>query len=296
MVLGLVAAGALLALFYWTAIWRGEPRYKGRTLTHWLAVYQKASLDSRKEREEQEAADAVRSIGAKALPYLVARLTYYTPSWRLKVERAARQLPGPAGVWVSSQLTGEEDHVVAALNGFYLLGAESAPAVPELIGLLRRKETWDIATMALQEIGEAGIPDLTEALTNRANPPRVRVGAVRVLGDFTTNSSAVALLVSCLGEEPHVAEEAAGALGKLHLEPAIAVPALVKAAENGPIEIREQAIRSLGRFSTNARPTVEVLTNFLTDPEPIIRETTTNTLEVIAPEVLNTNAAVISNQ
>ena len=35
MVLGLVAAGALMALFYWT-IWCGEPRYKGRTLTHWL--------------------------------------------------------------------------------------------------------------------------------------------------------------------------------------------------------------------------------------------------------------------
>jgi hypothetical protein len=296
MVLGFVAAGALIALFYWTAIWCGEPRYKGRTLTHWLAVYQNASLDSRKEREEQEAADAVRHIGAKALPYLIARLAYYTPSWRLKVERAARQLPGPAGRWVSSLMTGKEDHVVAALNGFYLLGAEAAPAVPELIGLLRRKETWDIATMALQEIGEAGIPDLTAVLTNRANPSRVRVGAARVLGDFGTNSSAVVLLANCLGENPLVAEEAAAALGKLHLEPAIAVPALVKAAENGPIAIREQAISSLGRFGTNARPAVDVLTNFFTDPEPLIRETTTNTLEVIAPETLDTNAAVISNQ
>jgi HEAT repeat protein len=292
MVLGLVAAGALIALFYWSAIWRGEPRYKGRTLTHWLAVYQKVQVNSPAERETVE---AIRGIGTNALPYLLARLTYQTPAWRLKVVDLAGNVPGPAEDWATSLLL-EEDHLTEADAGFTLLGAQAAPAVPELIQMLSDKDTWNAATLALTDIGEAAIPGLVTALTNRANAFQIRVGAAKVLSSGAGTSIIVPALASCLDDAPQIAYQAAIGLGRLRVEPTITVPALMKAAGNGLPLVRHDAISALGLFGTNALPAVSVLTNFLADPDPDIREATTSALETIAPETLGTNAEVISNQ
>jgi len=283
MVLGIVAAGALIALFYWAAIWCGEPRYKGRTLTHWLAVYQKAQLNS---PEEQEAAQAIRNIGTNAIPYLMARLTYQMPAWRLKVVSAARHLPGPAEKWTTSLMLGE-DHLMAAASGFSLLGTQAAPAVPELVRLLGGEETLSAAKVVLIDIGNAAIPGLVAALTNRSNPPQIRACAAEVLGSVDVDqvdSRVVTVLASCLQDEPQVAEQAAATLARWNLEPAIAVPALMNVAGNGLYLVRKKAIWALERFGTNALPAVSVLTNFLADPNPDIREATTNALEAIAPE------------
>jgi hypothetical protein len=289
MVLGLVAAGAVMALFYWTAIWCGEPRYKGRTLTHWLAVYQKAQVNT---PEEREAADAVRKIGTNALPYLLARLTYQMPAWRLKAVSAARHLPGPAEKWATSLMLGE-DHLMAAASGFSLLGAQAAPAVPELVRLLGVEETLSAAKVVLLDIGKAAIPGLVAALTNRSNPFQIRVCAADLLGSVnvdSVDSRVVTVLASCLQDDPQVAEQAAATLARWNLEPTIAVPALMNAAGDGYYLVREKAIWALERFGTNALPAVPVLTNLLADPNPVIREATTNALEAIAPEVLGTNS------
>jgi HEAT repeat protein len=292
MVLGLVAAGALMALLWWLAVWSGEPRYKGRTLTHWLAVYHKAQLNSPGERE---AAAAIRSMGTNALPYLVARLTYRTPAWRLRMVSLVEHLPGPADDWLITLILGDEDHIAAADAGFSLLGPQAAPAVPQLIRLLEHKETWDMGIVGLQDIGAGGIPELTAALTNRANSPRVRAGLVQVLGSVGTNSTVVPTLVACLADDPHVAAQAVFALGRLHLEPEVTVPALLNAAQNNA-NVRHQAIWALGEFNTNALTAVPFLTNCLADPDLGIRIVTTNALEAIAPEVLGPNAVAAEKQ
>ncbi len=287
----IIAAGAVLALLWWAAVWRGEPRYKGRTLTHWLAVHQKAALNSPRERES---AEAIRQIGTNALPYLVARLTHHISPWRLKVVGMAVHLPSPVDGWVSKTVLGAEDLLLAADDGFTLLGAQAAPAAPELIRLLNDKETWDIAIVALQDIGEAAVPDLVTALTNRANSLRVRAGAAQVLGSVGTNSTVVPALASCLQDDAHVARQVAAALGRLQLEPSVAVPALVSAVKNSPDPVREPAIWALGQFGTNAQGAIPILTYFLADPEPRIREATTNALEAIAPEVFGTNSVPVT--
>jgi HEAT repeat protein len=281
-----VATLVVLVLLWQLAARRGEPRYKGRTLTYWLAVHQKAPLNS---AESQEAAEAIQQIGTNALPYLMARLTSHTSSWRLRMASTAERLPGP-NHWVTKLLLGEEDRLVAADDGFTLLGAQAVPAVPELLRMLSGKETWDVAIVALQDIGEGAVPDLIAALTNRANPLRIRAGAAQALGSVGTNSSVVAVLVACLQDDPHVANQAAAALGRLQREPQIAVPALVGVAQKGLQPIREQALWAVGEFGTNAQCAMPMLTNLLTDPDPRIRGVTTNVLESIAPELLGTNA------
>jgi HEAT repeat protein len=204
----------------------------------------------------------------------------------------AHHLPGPAEHWVSTLILGEEDRLMAADYGFSLLGAQAAPAVPELIRL-SSEETRVVAHMILLDIGQAAIPDLTAALTNRANPYRVRVCAAEELGSVGVDSSVATVLASCLQDEPQVAEEAAASLGRFHDEPAIAVPALMKAAQNGPNSVREQAIWALAEFNTNALPAVPVLTNFLADPDQRIRGAAGTVLQDIAPEVLETNAGAV---
>jgi hypothetical protein len=49
-----------------------EPTYKGRTLSQWLAAYDKADEGS---AEEQQAVAAIHSMGTNAIPYLTRWIT-----------------------------------------------------------------------------------------------------------------------------------------------------------------------------------------------------------------------------
>jgi hypothetical protein len=268
----------------WLVLRNPEPRYKGRTLTYWLAVHKKADADS---AEEREAEDAIRKIGTNALPHLVARLRYKRPAWKTKAVRIAIDLPGPLDDWLTTLILEKEDKYEAAYEGFEILGPAATPAVPELIELLRDKDTWDIAQVALMRVGEPAIPGLAAALTNRSNPPRIRAAAADVLGNSgESNSAVVKILLPCLEDEPHVARFSAVALGHLKMESEIVVPALAQAVTGRYLEVRGASIWALGQFGTNATSALPLLTNLLDHPDRRIRDAVTNALENIAPGFL----------
>jgi hypothetical protein len=273
-----------VAVLCWLALRNPEPRYKGHTLTYWLAAYREADTGSAPERE---AKDAIRQIGTNALPHLVARLRYKRPAWKMKAVGIAMDLPGPLDDWLTSLILEKEDKFAAASEGFEILGPAAAPAVPDLIELFLDKDTWEVVQVALMHVGEPAVPALTAALTNRSNPPRIRAAAADVLGNVgESNSAVVKLLLPCLEDEPHVARFSALALGRLKMEPDIVVPALAQAVTGRYLEVRAPSIWALGQFGTNATSALPLLTNLLDHPDRRIRDAVTNALENIAPGFL----------
>jgi hypothetical protein len=252
-ILLVVLGCGLAALIAWRWLHHSEPYYQGRALTAWLAIY-----EQEKENAPQvlEAAEAIRHIGTNALPFLLERLRQKDPpNWRKNLATALGFMPRPVDQWWFDLVLGKEERVMAATSGFEVLGAQAAPAVPELIRLLNDKDTFDIAIVELSLVGEAALPIMTETLTNRANPLRVRVGVIQAIGSIETNRChAVEALVLCLDDEPRVA--------------------------------RQAALWALARLGEQARDAVPRLTNALYDADPDVREAATNALLKVAPELL----------
>jgi hypothetical protein len=93
---------------------------------------------------------------------------------------------------------------------------------------------------------------------NQLDPPTAaKVDVVRVLADCSTNSS--------------TDNEATVALGDLHREPDVAVPALIQCLQNSNFYVRENAAAALGRFGGEAKSAVPALTKALEDSDSSVR-------------------------
>jgi HEAT repeat protein len=77
---------------------------------------------------------------------------------------------------------------------------------------------------------------------------------------------------------------AADALGNLHAELALSIPALTNALAGNSTPMRQSVLLALGRFGSDARGEIPFVVTFLHDPDPIVRGLTTNALKEIDPE------------
>ena len=57
-----------------------EPSYKNRSLSQWIIDFDKPRIDQR-----AEAGEAMRKMGARAVPFLVDRLRQQIPLWKLNL-------------------------------------------------------------------------------------------------------------------------------------------------------------------------------------------------------------------
>ena len=133
-------------------------------------------------------------------------------------------------------------------------GPEAAPAVPDLISILdRNDDTSTLAASALGKIGPAAkqaIPSLLRGARNSG----YRIEA----------------------------------LGRIHQEPELVVPALTNCLSEAPPLLPGNYIRiccaeALGQFGTNATPAVPFLIKVLGDPNPFVRSAASNALQQISP-------------
>jgi hypothetical protein len=132
-----LAAGLITVLVVVGMVWptEREPEYQGKKLSEWLKPKGAVTIGIR----SREGARAVRRIGTNALPYLVQWLRYERPAWREKLSAAYGKLPR---ILVNDSIKNRiligkrERRALAAIEGFFILGHEGAPAVPELIRLV----------------------------------------------------------------------------------------------------------------------------------------------------------------
>ena len=321
----LIAAGAIAALTVAALLWpsESEPAYQGKTLSEWLEIYNNPqnlaannpffratapallarSGDPHKlDPRRNEAADAVRHIGANALPLLLNWINHETPRlWKIRVATVRQKLPkkfqgGPAVDW---WLFGADyDRVTLAQSGFYLLGTNASPAVPELARRMntRRNNSGGHAIDALKVIGTNGLAPMLTALTNTQAPHRVWiVGALQLpIEALGTNvGPAIEVLAKCVGDkDPEVAFLSVRILGQLTFAPDIsavaftpAVPSLTSRLADPTPRMRSASAETLGLFGRQAHSAVPALTSLLNDSDRSVIDSATMALRQITLEL-----------
>jgi hypothetical protein len=139
------------------AVWPPEPSYNGRPLSKWLD-----DLTVNRSEARSQAADAVRQIGPKAVPFLIPRLKREEdPPWKIKL----------IGL-VSRQSVLKVHFVPASARRFQAvlacdaLGPAAKDALPTLEKMFYGNPHYLDAAFIMADIGPEAIPSLTKGLTN----------------------------------------------------------------------------------------------------------------------------------
>lgn len=225
-----------------------EPVHEGRTVSSWLQDF---AIGRFPDMEKHRAAvEAIRAIGADAVPVLVERL---------------RVTPDP--------LDSTQD--IHTLSAFRAIGPKAKPAIPDLIALLapaydaarrsgpiaevqHRKSIY--AALALREIGQDSVIPLTQALAS--DNAKVRFGTAMASQYFVRHAKEVlpALIRSLEDTDCHVRWRAARSIGDFRAMPELSVPALIKTArEDEAANVRSYAISALVKLGPIARESIPYL-------------------------------------
>ncbi len=258
--LSLLFAGGL-ALFIWKSAAPSEPVYRGKYLHVWIEEWRANEFPTtnwatHSDKARQEAADAVRAIGADAIPFLLESLRIKQPSIKSRLLKII-----PARWHDALHLNyGPYDSQIPGLDGFAILGPLGAPALPELMKL---------------------------AQDGNANHRRWAVGALGSLG--SAGEPAVPFLIQCLtNSDWQTRQVAAWGLCTIRQRPETVIPALVQYLKftQTLTATAEDAycINYLVFWGTNAQPAVPLILGLLESPDWHKRNAVTNCLPRIDPE------------
>jgi HEAT repeat protein len=286
---GLIAVAILPAAFIgWIWPRESEPTYRGRTLSDWIISESQVSKRVIPEDDGQE--EAILHFGTNALPFLMRWLTYVQPRHNLRL--FGIPIPFP-----------DRDKKGELANGsffaFKILGPRAGPALPDLVRLLKGTDGFvaERALAPIDAIGKEGIPALMDYVTNRyAYTCRFRLELIDAMENLGTNgASVVPTLLQCLkSPDSEMAGTAVSLLGNVgpHLasgpQADAVVAALAEATESADKYIRHRAVLGLGQFGASAQSAVPALMRALADPDYQIRDAATNSLNKVAPEILDT--------
>jgi len=202
-----------------------RPVYHGKTLTLWLQTYTSAN---RGAPEWKEADEAVRHIGTNALPVLLRLISAKDSALELRLVALARKQR-----LIKIHFVPAAQRNIQASRAFIVLGDTAKGAVPALVKMFDEGLSADSLSAiedSLTWIGPAARP------------------ALPVLLRTATNSNS------------RVRANALWALGEIHAEPRVCVPALIHGLNDPDNWVRLSAAHALGMFGTNAQPAIPALT------------------------------------
>ena len=287
----LLLAGALvglLTLLAWISLRpNAEPTYRGKALSAWVTELDRAEVHSDtlvldewpplSLRTNSEAAEALRHIGRAACPYLLKTLTQQDS--RLGVKLPARSIPNGAGRDPREVLRGQ------AAMAFVVLGEEAAPVTLQLSEALYHRASAKAAAIALSAVGPRGWEALTQAI-NSTNGWASTLAIWALAHRRATVPGTLETLESAVNNQTRAAPDAIWALGGyLGQDKQHVVLLLASGLASTNAGIRERAMRSLGRFGTNASGAVPTLLQAIQDPEKRIRNAAAAALKQIDPEI-----------
>ncbi len=147
---GVIAAVVVIlcALFYGPR----QPRYHGTKLREWLDVVFPASWAPPAKKLEAET--AVREIGEKGLPWLIAWLK--ADDSGLGKMFAQRYYGALVPFGIHLVWTPAADHNAKALAGFKVLGRQAEPAIPQLVAMATNAPDNGHALRALRALCDIG--------------------------------------------------------------------------------------------------------------------------------------------
>jgi hypothetical protein len=170
-----------------------EPSYEGKSLSVWLLDFDNFNLTP-----EQRAmmVEAVRHLGSATVPFLVERLSESQMN-ELKLKIKKWQERQATAVYNVDPPPNPRREALAALDA---LGPEAVGALPVLERMLNDDPPDTQALYIAARIGPAGVPLLTNALTNKNK--LVRVQAQICLDMMTSHSIVLYPLISTGPDAP----------------------------------------------------------------------------------------------
>src|ERR1035437_192656 len=188
--------------------WPREPVYQGKPLTYWLERYYPPAPKTPSGGlvfPDPEAVEAIRHIGTNAIPTLLRMTRAHDSTLKRKLIALAQKQH-----FVPIRFTAPWDQNSRARFGFSELGSAASNAVPALIEILDSNfspSSQESAASALGFIGPAA---------RQAVPSLVRTLA------STNGFNRFTFVI---------------ALGSIHAEPQLAVPALIKSLKIGRAQV-----------------------------------------------------------
>ena len=223
-----------------------EPSYQGRKLSEWLV-----DIDyGQPQNKRAKAGEAIRQMGVKTVPFLIADLADKHPT---------------------------NDHLYSqATWAFDALGSVAKPAIPKLTKLLEQNPGY--VPGALAGIGRDALPVLLEAMTNqnffvRDNTAAYLANAIssdKISAEDARPAFSIAVQNLQYSNTNQLFQEntrwrAASLIQSLHLEPAISVPALTRCLQESMDEtnytVAAGCALALGHFGSDAQPAIPDMIN-----------------------------------
>jgi hypothetical protein len=237
MMIAIFTAILCVALFV-VILWQGmrsrevEPVYQDRPLSFWLRGY--GNYPTTPTRAETEA--AMSQIGTNALPVLLGML-----------RTADSPLTDKFYVWLSKQhfikinvpMQSGMKHFIA-LDGLAALGPKAYNAVPQLIEIYNRNPNF---------LSRQIVP----AILSGIGPPAAAAIPQLLRGTADTNDN--------------VRVDSVFALGRIHAEPELVAPVLIKCLHDPSPDVRGAAAVALGAFGKDAKQAVPALLELFKEEE-----------------------------
>jgi HEAT repeat protein len=204
-----------------------EPSYRGKRLTVWLRTYSSSSSSGRHSREWNEADDAVRLIGTNSIPVLLHMICEKDSKFKVRLVALAQKQRLIKIHFVPAAVRNAE-----ASLAFIVLGDMAKDAVPRLVTMYDENISLD---------SQCAIEDAFAWIGPPAKP------AIPLLLRAATNSNS------------RVRANALWALGEIHTQPELCVPALIHALNDSDEWAVLSAAHALGMFGTDAQSAVGYL-------------------------------------
>lgn len=240
------------------------------------------------------AISALGDIGPAAkssIPVIIAALSDKDTQVRFNSGHALQQFGESAVPALIEALKNEKtrSYVMPVLAA---IGPAAKAAVASLAGFINSKDPslQRESIVALASIGDAAkstVPALIKALDDKDFP--ARPAAAYALGKIKAKD-AVASLKNSLNSSDDKVLQLASVWALLQLEPgnsqyeAIALPKLIEALDSDRVDIRREAIETIGQMGPRAKSAVPELTKRLSDENPIVRREALIALADIGPD------------
>jgi HEAT repeat protein len=261
----LVMAGVVPALWWMCRV--KEPQYQGRTVSYWAHLLSRGN-----EKERVEAREAVRAMGESAVPFL-AHVVRTDDSWWKAGLRNRYGARFPVLLrWfppLPDSATTERREAAFALGE---IGPAASKATPALEWASMQNDGMEYFTgAALMKVRSESIGPLLERVKNPGMTGWSE--AVGLLLQFGTNARAAvpALCEALTSTNEHVNSMAAIALGNIHSEAAVCVPALMENMKRQEAASKafclQASIFALGRFEGEASRAIPLLRQHQNDTD-----------------------------
>lgn len=268
---------ALTALLVVAWLCFREPRAGGEPLSYWLRLGAEPDRLDEAATPSPESEAAIRSIGAKAIPTLLAKLQTTDPSWKEKTYHWLNK----QGIY-SFEFTPDYYERTAAIYGFTILGSNALSALPELERIFWNTNTSWEAAQALAQLGRASLPALRAGFTNSDTGIR-RAAVISIMNNTNLTLATLPDMRSLRHDSDRLVATAALRQLMFHSTREEATRLAIEILEDNRARWRGTVLSLFNQVSIHTNQVVPVLVRLLEDPDPRLRRVITNTLKQLDP-------------